>query len=199
MKAAFIVALVCALAGCSKTTPPAQAFKIKSRSDLIGGKRALADVGDFKITNGLVQAIVQDKGTSRGFGAFGGSLIDIDLVRSADTNATKGPTGNDYFTEMFPAFFLTAVEPSSVDVVNDAETGIAKIVVSGGSGAFISVTKAITDLVFPKEELTYTCEYILEPGKQYLKLVTTVTNPGTEPVTFPLSIPFGFITLLGEG
>ncbi|MBE2252879.1 MAG: carboxypeptidase regulatory-like domain-containing protein [Myxococcus sp.] len=185
-------------ASCSRTTPPARAFKLESRAELIGGKRALADVGDYKISNGLIHAIVQDVGTSRGFGAFGGSLIDIDLVRGNEPNGVKGPQGNDYFTEMFPAFFLTAIEPEKVEAVS-AEDGTAKIVVSGKSGSFISVVNAITDVAYPKDPLSYTVEYQLEPGKQYLKIVTTVTNPNPTPVTFPLSIPFGFVTLLGEG
>lgn len=197
MRLSILLTLALA-AGCTRTTPPARAFKVGSRADLIGGKRALADVGDFKITNGVIQAIVQDVGTSRGFGAFGGSLIDIDLVRGTEATATKGPVGNDYFTEMFPAFFLTAIEPAKVEAVT-SEDGSAKIVVSGRSGSFISVVNAITDVAYPKEPLDYSVEYQLEPGKQYLKIVTTVTNPGSTDVTFPLEIPFGFVTLLGEG
>ena len=122
MKRLALVALALS-AGCTRTSQPARAFKIESRADLIGGKRALADVGDYKITNGLVHAIVQDVGTSRGFGAFGGSLIDIDLVRGTETSAVKGPVGNDYFTEMFPAFFLTALEPAEVTVLSDGSDG----------------------------------------------------------------------------
>lgn len=198
MKRSLFCVLLASLASCSRTTPPARAFEIKSRAELIGGKRALADVGDYKISNGLIHAIVQNVGTSRGFGAFGGSLIDIDLVRGTETSAVKGPVGNDYFTEMFPAFFLTAIEPEKVEAFT-AEDGTAKIVVSGKSGSFISVVNAITDIAYPKDPLSYTVEYQLEPGKQYLKIVTTVTNPNATPVTFPLSIPFGFVTLLGEG
>src|SRR5688572_17346848 len=91
---------------CSKSLPPARAFQVQSRSELVGGQRALGDIGDYKISNGVIHAIVQDVGTSRGFGAFGGSLIDIDLVRTGRVDPTRGPEGNDYFTEMFPAFFL---------------------------------------------------------------------------------------------
>ncbi|MBL8937398.1 MAG: hypothetical protein JNM69_22750, partial [Archangium sp.] len=156
MKRFGLVALVL-ITSCTRTSQPARAFKIESRADLIGGKRALADVGDYKITNGIVHAIVQDVGTSRGFGAFGGSLIDIDLVRGTETSAVKGPVGNDYFTEMFPAFFLTAIEPAKVEAVTN-EDGTAKIVVSGKSGSFISVVNAITDVAYPKDPLSYTVE-----------------------------------------
>ncbi len=209
------------IAGCSKTTPPARAFQIGSRAELIGGKRALGDVeaaakdatdliggkrasgdvGDFKLTNGLVHAIVQNVGTSRGFGSFGGSLIDFDLVRGGAVNPATGAVGNDYFTEMFPAFFLTAIEPSEVKVLADGSDGKAAIVrVTGHSGNFVSLVKPLTDLVDPKGSLDYSCDYILEPGKQYLKIVVTISNPSdTETANWGLTVPFGFITLLGEG
>ncbi|MBL8949278.1 MAG: CehA/McbA family metallohydrolase [Myxococcaceae bacterium] len=187
---------------CSKSVPPARAFKINSRHELIGGQRALAEIGDYKISNGIIHAIVQDVGTSRGFGAFGGSLIDIDLVRDSRTSATAGVVGNDFFTEMFPAFFLHAVEPSKVEVLADGSDGAAaKIRVTGGGGEFISVVKDINDSLnlVPRANLEYTVDYTLEPGKQYLKIVTTVTNKDTRDATYGAVIPFGFVTLLGEG
>lgn len=214
MKRLILLALV-VFGACSKTTPPARAFQITSRSELIGGKRALGDVepapqnatdliggkrasgteGDFKLTNGLVHAIIQNVGTSRGFGSFGGSLIDIDLVRGGSTSG-----GNDYFTEMFPAFFLTALEPAKVEVLQDGSDGAAAIVrVSGRSGAFISLVNAFTEVVDPKDPLDFTTDYILEPGKQYLKIVVTVTNNSTRDASWGLNVPFGFVTLLGEG
>src|SRR3954469_23879923 len=104
------------LCGCTKTPAPATAFQITARDQLVGGQRALGEIGDFKISNGIIHAIVQNVGTSRGFGAFGGSLIDLDLVRGLSVNSAQGPQGNDYFTEMFPAFFLLAIEPSKVEV-----------------------------------------------------------------------------------
>lgn len=219
MRKLLFVALV-VFGACSKTTPPARAFQITSRTELIGGKRALADVeaapkdatdliggkrasgaeGDFKLTNGIVHAIIQNVGTSRGFGSFGGSLIDIDLVRGGSASSTSGVAGNDYFTEMFPAFFLTALEPAQVSVLNDGADGkAAAIRVAGKSGAFISLVKAFTEVVDPKDPLDFTCDYILEPGKQYLKIVVTVTNNGTRDAAWGLNVPFGFVTLLGEG
>ncbi len=205
---------------CSKTTPPARAFQITTRTELIGGKRGLGDVeaaprdatdliggkrasgadGDYKLTNGVVHAIIQNVGTSRGFGSFGGSLIDIDLVRGGNASATSGVMGNDFFTEMFPAFFLTALEPAQVSVLSDgSDGGAAAIRVSGRSGAFISLVKAFTEVVDPKVALDFTCDYILEPGKQYLKIVVTVANNTESPVSWGLNVPFGFVTLLGEG
>ncbi len=219
MKRLMFLALF-SLAACSKSTPPARAFQISNRTELIGGKRALADVeaapvnatdliggkrasgaeGDFKLTNGVVHAIIQNVGTSRGFGSFGGSLIDIDLVRGAASSSTAGVNGNDYFTEMFPAFFLTALEPSKVEVLADgSDGGPATIRVSGRSGSFISLVNAFTNLVDPADPMDFTVDYTLEPGKQYLKIVVTVTNPNPTNASWTLDVPFGFVTLLGEG
>lgn len=186
--------------GCTQRDQPARAFQVRSRAQLIGGKRALGEVGDYKLSNGLVQAVIQDVGTSRGFGAFGGSLIDVDLVRGTSTTATQGPVGNDYFTEMFPAFFLTAIEPSKVEVFKDgSDGGPAVIRVSGQAGNFITVAKTLTDVVNPSGPINYACDYILEPGKQYLKIVVSVTNPGPGNAAWLLTVPFGFVTLLGDG
>lgn len=193
--------MVLALLGaCSKTTPPARAFQVNSRSDLIGGKRALAEVGDYKLSNGLIHAIIQDVGSSRGFGAFGGSLIDVDLVRSNPVDPVTGTNGNDYFTEMFPAFFLTAVEPSKVEVLKDGADGAAAVVrVTGRGNVFLSMVKPITDLVNPQQPLDYTVDYILEPGKRYLKMEVTLTNNTTVDTGYNLPMPLGAVTLLGEG
>lgn len=209
--------LICA---CTKTEAPSRAFQINSRveliggvrglgdtdsapkdaTDLIGGKRASGADGDYKLSNGVMHAIIQNVGTSRGFGSFGGSLIDIDLVRSGQASSASGVVGNDYFTEMFPAFFLTALEPAKVEVLADGSDGkAAAIRVSGRSGAFISLVKAFTEVVDPKDPLDFTCDYILEPGKQYLKIVVTVANNGTRDASWGLNVPFGFVTLLGEG
>lgn len=198
----FLIAIgLLAALGCKPSPPSAKAFQIQSRDQLIGGRRALGEVGDFKISNGLIQAIVQNIGTSRGFGAFGGSLIDVDLVRGGKSSGATGVEGNDHFTEMFPAFFLKAVEPSKVEVLADGSDGNAAILrVSGRGGDFVSIVNGLNDLVIPKVPLDYSVDYVLEPGKQYLKIIVTVTNSDpSKDAIFPLTIPFGFVTLLGEG
>jgi len=219
MKKVLLFAVL-GLVACSKSTPPARAFQIETRSELIGGKRALGDVeqsvtnatdliggkrasgatGDFKLTNGVVQAIVQNVGTSRGFGSFGGSLIDLDLVRGEGASNTQGVQGNDYFTEMFPAFFLTAVEPSKVEVLKDGSDGAEAVVrVSGKAGSFISLVNTITELVNPQQPVSFFVDYSLAPGSQYLKITVSVKNETDQTANWGLPMPFGFITLLGEG
>lgn len=201
MKRIAAVLLGALLVSCSKTTPNASAFQIKSREQLVGGRRALAEVGDYKISNGLIHAIVQEIGTSRGFGAFGGSLIDIDLVRGTKGSGATGVNGRDWFTEMFPAFFLQAIEPEKVEVVADGSDGKAAILRVSGRGAdFISITRPVNDTILPKTPLDFWVDYILEPGKQYLKIQVNIKNPDpAKSAGFALAVPFGFVVLLGEG
>ncbi|MHB8874386.1 MAG: carboxypeptidase regulatory-like domain-containing protein [Myxococcaceae bacterium] len=197
-KLLFALCAVALSLGCTKTAQPATAVRITSRDQLIGGQRALGEIGDYKISNGIVHAIVQNVGHSRGFGVFGGSLIDVDLVRGGKSSAATGVAGNDYFTEMFPAFFLQAIEPQEVSIVEDAG-GAAVIRVTGRGANFLSLTKSINELVIGAGPLEYQVDYILEPGKQYVKIKTTMTNVGkTGKINFQ-EFPFGYITLLGEG
>src|SRR4051812_12709040 len=103
------------LAACT-AQPHAYAGQVQSRSELIGGPRAIGEVGDWRISNGRVRFIVQDKGASRVYTTFGGSLIDADLERA-------GAPGRDGLGEMFPAFFLSAVEPTKIAVLDDGSSG----------------------------------------------------------------------------
>ncbi|MFT3837551.1 MAG: CehA/McbA family metallohydrolase [Myxococcaceae bacterium] len=197
--------LVCltVLLALSCSTKPARsnAFKATSRTQLVGGKRALGEVGDYVLSNSVIHAVVQDVGFSRGFGAFGGSLIDLDMVRPGPVDPVNGPTfGNDYFTEMFPAFFLQASEPYKVEVAADGSDGGPAIIrVTGNSGDFLSIVKPINGTLVMGTGLTYTVDYVLEPGASYLKIICTMRNDAQSDATFPLVIPFGFIALLGEG
>src|SRR5579883_3501967 len=89
-----------------------QAFRVTDRAQLIGGgPRALGEVGDFMLTNDLIRVVVQNKGFSRGFGVYGGSIIDADLRRPDEQGHNLASTlgGNDIFAELFPAFFFQAV------------------------------------------------------------------------------------------
>src|SRR4051812_25590791 len=157
----WIPVVLLSLAACDDKPAPASAVQVSTRAELIGGKRALGEIGDFKLSNGIIHAIVQNVGFSRGFRAFGGSLIDVGLVRAGKSSSTQGPVGNDYFTEMFPAFFLKAVEPSKVEVLSDgsAPGSAAVIRVSGEGGDFLSIVNPINGLLIPKVKTQYTVDY----------------------------------------
>ena len=70
---------------CDAPTPPATARQVMSRDELIGGPTALGEVGDFLLENDKIRVVIQGPGFSRGFGVYGGSLIDADLQRPTAT------------------------------------------------------------------------------------------------------------------
>ena len=58
--------------------------RVTQRGELIGGPRALGEVGDWLFENDKVRIIIQDEGFSRGFGVFGGKigLLPLDKRRA---------------------------------------------------------------------------------------------------------------------
>ncbi len=221
---ACTAALALAGAGCP-TAPQARAFKVASRAELIGGPRALGEVGDFILENDRARFLVQDAGFSRGFGVFGGALLDADLVRpEAGRGDSEGGRGRDNFGEMFPAFFLEALEPIAVEDENTP--GVyhepievqspggpgedAVIIVRGLGGDFLALTQSVNEVLLGDDRkvpvLMFETRYILHPGAQYLEMVTRVQNISGDVLTFPKSLlgaevptPFGDVVLFGAG
>jgi hypothetical protein len=210
-------ALVGALAACSsETAPSARADRISTREQLIGGPKALGDIGDFLLENEKIRVIIEDKGPGRGVTLFGGSLLDADLARP---NAS-GVRGNDQLTELLPAFLFEVVEPSQVTVLADGEGGgPARVAVRGTGGDLIqSLAVLNTGLIFPPS-LEFEQVYSLAPGARHVEITTTVTNTsdGQHPLPFldppeladlgldvpglddlELSVPFGHLLLVGQ-
>ena len=106
------------LSGCAVSDGKAFAHKVTSLDQLVGGPRALGEVGDFVLSNGRVRAVIQSASASRGFGVFGGSLIDLDLERARPVK-NGVLVGGDGASEIFPSYFLRGLEPTSVTVLND--------------------------------------------------------------------------------
>ncbi len=141
-----------------------RAFRVTDRSQLFGGgPRALGEVGDYMLMNDRVRVVIQDAGYSRGFGVYGGGVIDADLRRS-DEQGREGSQklgGNDIFAEMFPSFFFQAVACDKVEVLADGtnaydqtygsssvhyDAGWAVIRASGGGGEFLTLLKFFDSL-----------------------------------------------------
>ncbi|MFZ9888969.1 MAG: carboxypeptidase regulatory-like domain-containing protein, partial [Myxococcota bacterium] len=216
-------------AGCTDPAPAARAYRVTSRAQLIGGPNALGEVGDFLLENDKIRVIIQDEGFSRGFGVFGGSLIDADLVRPGTGPGTSNEGGGrDNFGELFPSFFLEALAPSEVfdpddpagqrklaaiEVTGDGRDGAtAEVTVRGYGGDFLSLTQTINEFLLddPREapNLLFTTKYRLAPGRRYVEIVTTVHNVAfpERDLTLPNDLlgitvpsPFGDVLLFGAG
>ena len=75
--------LAVAQSTCSSDPAPAVAKQIAARNELIGGPGALGEVGDYLLANDQIRVIVQGSGYSRGFGVYGGAIIDADIQRTS--------------------------------------------------------------------------------------------------------------------
>ncbi len=125
-------------------TPGSSARRVSTRSDLIGGNSALGEINDVLLENQQIRVIIQDKGYSRGFGVYGGSLIDADLVRANQEPNSNGGRGRDMFGELFPIFFLQALNPEKVEILDEGgQNRAAKVQVTGTGGEFLSLTKVL--------------------------------------------------------
>jgi len=196
-----------ALATCTTDQSSVVAHQIGSRTELIGGPGALGEVGDYLLANDQIRIIVQGTGFSRGFGVYGGAIIDADLQRPGGRDGA----GFDNFSEMFPAFFLKAMQPANDGIaVANNDDGSASIVVRGRGGEFLFMLTTINDLVLG-EGLDMTNEYRLYPGKRYVEITTTVRNVSGGTVQLPgagvdaltngaeFAMPLGDVILFGAG
>jgi len=195
---------------CTKKTT-VRVAEITSRKDLIGGPGALGDVGDYLLANDKIRVVIQSGKYSRGFGFYGGALIDADLQRPDARGNGGGGDGYDNFSEMFPALFLKAMEPN-VDGIS-AEThedGSASVTVRGEACDFMAMLNRINTFAVGDQRLVFFNEYRLRPGKSYVEITTTVVNQGSETLQFPgealtglanqdFPMPTGDVLLFGKG
>jgi hypothetical protein len=206
---------------CSKAKPYARAERVTSRTQLIGGQDALGDIGDLKLSNGRVRFIIQGiserSNFSRGWGVYGGSLLDADIARPSGPNPNR-LNGKDQFGEMFPAAFLEAVSPESVEIGNTGEDGNpATVVVKGHGAPFLTLAKfllnaAKLDFEDKDDNLEVTNVYSLGPSDQYLTITTTISAPKNEKdnpdyllnissvnlLNINLAVPLGHVALFGN-
>jgi hypothetical protein len=166
-----------------------RAIVVKQFGDLVGGPMALGRPGDYLLENGRVRVVVAKHGISRAFGIYGGNLIDADRVRGGyGLGSSAGGTGKDSLVEFFPMFFLAAVDTTSSKVIQTGAGGKDAIVRISGTGAsFIALTEQLNDLITfmgGSNRLYFEMDYILQPGKNYVKLVTKVVNKSKSTYSF---------------
>ena len=95
---------------------------ITSSTELIEGPLAHGRIGDYLLENGCARFVVQnaDQRDFNQVGAFGGNVIDAELVR----NGVR--SGNDNFWEVQPAVNIeTVVNATTIVVVPARVTGHA--------------------------------------------------------------------------
>lgn len=208
---AFVAACAAATAswsGCATSDGRTSARQVTNRAQLIGGDRALGDVGDFVLENERVRVVIQGPGYSRGFGVYGGSLIDADLRRPFEIGNSGEPIGNDRFGELFPAFFVQAVNVDRVYVQDDGRDGrIARVVASGEAGDFLELAALLNRAVTGSNtnpqsldspaQLRYETVYEAEPRKPWVRIRFRVQNISSNELQFPSSFAADLLGLAG--
>lgn len=188
----------------------ASARVVQTRADLVGGDRALGDIGDYLLENDQIRVIIQRPGFSRGFGVYGGSLIDADLRRPNEQGTSGAGAGYDQFGELFPSFFVQACAVDEVHVTDDGKSGgAAKVQASGKAGDFLELLAVLNSAVTGADgkpgsgaSLKYTTTYELAPHQRYVTIRFQVQNLLESPVAFPgpqATQLFGALNLPTEG
>ncbi len=188
--AALLGALALFVTGCTADNSDfVRAYQASSPDQLIGGDVAMARVGDFILENDKVRIAILNKDSSPAPGVFGGTFVDADLQRpQADF---RNGTGQDQLAEVIPVVNLLWPRPDvdDVRVINDGSDGEAAIVrVSGETGVFLealSVLKGdLLKTLFPnaKFELRIETDYILEPGKSYVRIKSRAYRTDVDPL-----------------
>jgi hypothetical protein len=160
--------------GASDTVQPLmpRAFLVESDADLLQGRQAVGRVGDYRIDNGRIAAIIGGPDHSL-WGPYGGGVLDL------------APAGvDDHFEEHFPvAGFLRSVRAESILVVKDGSDGEAVIRVTGKDGP-IPLIASLAPLM--PANVDATVDYVLAAGADCLTIRTTLSNPGDTEMTLPV-------------
>jgi hypothetical protein len=178
--------LACA---CPGGPPTARARVIGSNAnDLVGGPMARGRAGDILLVNDKIKAIVQQPGRVMfGIGTYGGNIVDADLQRCLEP-------GRDQFEELTSLINLeNTANYTNVSVINDGANGFPAIVRATGPDDLLdfinaSSTVASFGFAFPAAAddrdlpVDVQTDYILEAGKPYVRMETTVTNLGAAPL-----------------
>jgi hypothetical protein len=198
--------LVLLLQGAAPT-PPLVARRITAATasvDLFSGSDATGGIGDWALSNGIVQAVVDDVGYQvdryQASGVFvpiqgnqalsGGTLVDLGLVGHDDDQITSIypllNANSRNAVQYVPASFARH-DPTLPAVIANVDTtaGIASLTVDGFA------------LLGPNpQQLTIETEYSLRAGESFLRVRSTLRNTGT--TSLPVT-SFGDSILLGRG
>ncbi|MBN2496180.1 MAG: CehA/McbA family metallohydrolase [Deltaproteobacteria bacterium] len=149
---------------------------IELESELLSGSEAHGWIGDFKLYNDKVAFVVQNPIEPRGWGPYGGSLLDADRIRP------PGSPGTEIFQEMIPYVELLSVEPESGEVVADGRDGGPALVRLVGRHRGIPLLDAALGGALAPKDLEISLEYELAASSEFLVARTRIRSlDGSEP------------------
>ncbi|MCW5890788.1 MAG: CehA/McbA family metallohydrolase [bacterium] len=163
-------------------------------SECVKGPLSRCRNGDYLISNDRIRVVVQSVQRNLfGVGQYGGQIIDADLVR------TGLDPDRDNFEEWSTSLNIeNTAHYTNLTIVNDGSDGQAAILRATGVDDlldFINPSTVVADFGFPFPAaandtdlpVEIVTDYVLEPGRNWVRVETTVHNTGAS----PLSIYFG--------
>ncbi len=167
-----------------------RAAVITQPAQLIEGPLARGQLGDILLDNDKIQVVIQKPGRVMfGIGTYGGNIIDADRQRADGLE-------HDNFEELAPSINIeNTADYTNVTVLNDGTNGQPAVVRATGPDDlldFINPSSVVQGFGFtfpagaddtdlPVDVQT---DYTLQPGKDYVKIDTTITNTSAAPVSF---------------
>jgi hypothetical protein len=157
-------------------------------TECVKGPLARCRNNDYLLSNDKVRVVVQSiQRNVLNVGQFGGQIIDADLVRQ------PGDPDRDNFEEWATSINIeNTAHYTDLTVINDGSDGQAAILRATGVDDlldFVNPSSVVADFGFafpasandkdlPVEVQT---DYILEPGRNYVRVETTVQNTSAAP------------------
>lgn len=209
-----LAALLFTLGACEQAEQfkQASAYKISSRSELIGGPKALGNIGDYMLENDKIRVVINGHPTDYsggGVNKWGGSIIDADIQR-VESYFDPATVGRDQLLELMPIFDVKTfgveniygsgpvirMPQDAIEIVSEgSEDEAAAIKVKGVLHELVTLLKLIPVPlnVLPVEAETI---YSLAPGDNFVKITTTfrlLNRDGSEP-TEQFDVPLRPIT-----
>ena len=188
---------------------PDTSLSVHEASQLIGGPAAQGRLGDILLSNSKIRVLFQKASKDAGIGSFGGNILDADRVRPS------GSLGQDRWRELFPLVNVEwTVNTVDFIVLSDGKEGGPQVLRTVGMldvydyldldwiadaasavlGQQINFADRFDDRrdpfnVDPSLKNLYPqviTDYTLEPNTNYVKMVTTFTNPSKNPIAMPV-------------
>lgn len=139
-------------------TRPARAFAITQRGDLLDGTPADGRIGDYRLDNDAIAVIVSAPEHALGFAESGGNVVDA------------APLGaRDQLQQLYGYLGDTFPRQPIYDRVDVFDRGGTAVLVARGRDSDAPAVAVAT-------------EYALAPGARALRITTTLTNGGKEPL-----------------
>lgn len=171
--------------------------EITDTADCVDGPLSRCMIGDYLLQNGEIRVVIQDVGRNMlAVGEYGGQIIDADLVR------TGGDPDRDNFEEFATSLnFENGARYTDLTIINDGSDGQAAVLRATGVDdllTFANASSTVNDFGFPFPAsaddtdlpVDIVTDYILQPGENYVRVDTTITNTSASAIDIFLGAYF---------